>query len=134
VATTEHPTVEQLLARHRLKLVARPKIARHDSRDLGAAALADTAECTPQPDHRVLRRQAVIDAFPFAPALHQARAAQKLKVSGSVGDRQTGAPGKVLHATLTLAEMLEQFEAMGMAERLRNPGEAGEYVLFGAEA
>jgi len=44
------------------------------------------------------------------------------------------APGEVLHVTLTLAKMLQQFEAMGMAERLRNLGEAGEYVLFGAEA
>jgi hypothetical protein len=103
-------------------------------RDLGAAALADTAECTQQPDHRVLRREAVIDALSLSSAVHQTRAAQKLKVSGGVGDCQTGAPGKVFHATLTLAEMLEQFEAMGMAERLRNLGEAGEYVLFGAEA
>ena len=53
---------------------------------------------------------------------------------GGVGDRQPGAPGKVFHAALTLAEMLEQFEAIGMAERLRNFGEAGEYLLFGAEA
>ena len=89
---------------------------------------------TQQADHRILRCQAIIDAFPFPPALHQARAAEKLKVSGGVGDRQTGAPGKVFHATLTLAEMLEQFEAMGMAERLRNLGEAGEDVLFGAKA
>ena len=55
-------------------------------------------------------------------------------MSGGVGDFQTGAPGKVLHATLSLAELLEQFEAMSMAERLRNLGEAGEDVLFGAEA
>ena len=55
-------------------------------------------------------------------------------MSGGVGDFQTGVPGKALHAMLTLAELLEQFEAMGMAERLRNLGEAGEYVLFGAEA
>ena len=66
--------------------------------------------------------------------MHQARAAKKLKVSGGVGDCQTGTPGEVLHAALTLAEVLEQFEAVGMAERLRNLGEAGEDVLFGAEA
>jgi hypothetical protein len=76
----------------------------------------------------------VIDALPLSPAAHQARAAQKLKVSGRVGERQTGAGGKALHAALPLAEMLQQFEAMGMAERLRNLGEAREYVLFGAEA
>ncbi len=71
---------------------------------------------------------------PSPPTLHENGATSKLKVSGGVGDGQTGAPGKILDATLTLAEMLEQFEAMGMAERLRNLGEVGEDVLFGAEA
>jgi len=37
-------TVEQLLSRHRLHIVARPKIACHDPRDLGATPLADAAE------------------------------------------------------------------------------------------
>ena len=51
-------------------------------------------------------------------------------MSGGVGDFQTGAPGKVLHATLNLAEILEQFEAMGMAERLRNLGKDAEFKLL----
>src|SRR5580693_1113993 len=37
-------TVEQLLSRRRLHIVARPKIACHDPRDLGATPLADAAE------------------------------------------------------------------------------------------
>jgi len=93
-----------------------------------------TCRFRPKSGAGLLRFLQVIDTLPLPPALHQARTAQKLKVSGGVGDGQTGAPGKILDATLTLAEMLEQFEAMGMAEGLRNLGEAGEDVLFGAEA
>jgi len=40
----------------------------------------------------------------------------------------------MLDVTLALAEMLLQFEAMGVAERLCDLGEAGEDVLLGARA
>ena len=53
---------------------------------------------------------------------------------GRVREGQARAGGKVLDAPLALAEMFEQFEPMGVAERLRDLGEAGEYALFRTEA
>jgi len=55
-------------------------------------------------------------------------------VSGRVGESQTGPSGEILDTALTLAEMLEQLQAMSMAERLRDLGKTGEYLLFWAQA
>ena len=44
------------------------------------------------------------------------------------------AGGKAFDAPLALAEMFEQFEPMGMTERLGDLGETGEYALFGTGA
>jgi hypothetical protein len=40
---TAAEAIEQFLPGHRIEFVAGVKIARHDARDLGAVALADTA-------------------------------------------------------------------------------------------
>jgi hypothetical protein len=69
-----------------------------------------------------------------APSLHQPRPPQELQVSGRVGERQTGPRGEILHTARDLAEMLQQLEAMSVAERLRDLRETGEYLLFRAQA
>ena len=51
-------------------------------------------------------------------------------MSGGVRQRQAGPRGKILHTALALAEMLQQFEAMSMADRPRDFRETGEYLLF----
>jgi hypothetical protein len=66
--------------------------------------------------------------------LHQPRAPQQLQVSGRVGERQTGPHSKILDTALALAEMLQQLQAMSMAERLRDLRETSEYLLFRAQA
>jgi hypothetical protein len=53
-------------------------------------------------------------------------------VSGRVGERQTGPRSKILDTALALAEMLQQLQAMSMAERLRDLRETSEYLLFRA--
>ena len=51
-----------------------------------------------------------------------------------VRQRQAGSGRQILDAALALAEMFEQFETMRVTERLRDLGEAGEYVLFRTHA
>jgi hypothetical protein len=55
-------------------------------------------------------------------------------VAGTVGERDPGAGREVFDAALTLREVLEHFEPMDVAERLRDLCEAGEDALFGTEA
>src|SRR6516162_1292922 len=122
--------LQQLRARYRLQLVPGAEIARHHAGDLGAVPLADPAKGLQQPDDRVFARQAIKDPLPFAPPLDKRGAAKKLQVTGCVRHRQARPGGEVFDAPLALAEMLEQFEPVRMAERLRDLGETGKYTLF----
>jgi len=60
---------------------------------------------------------------PLAGGRDQPGAAQQLQVPGGIGEGQSGPFGKGLHAVLALPEMLQEFDAMGVAEPLRDPGE-----------
>jgi hypothetical protein len=127
-------TIEQLIAGNRLKLVSRPEIARHYSRDLGAVPLADAAKRLQQRHDYIVSGQPIEDPLAVSPALDERRAAEKLQVPGGIRDGQPGPGGQVVDAPLALAKMLEQFEAMGVTERLRYVGETGEYLLFRTHA
>ena len=52
----------------------------------------------------------------------------------AIGEREAGADREVFDAALTLPEMLQHFEAVRMAERLRDLGKAREDMLFWAHA
>jgi hypothetical protein len=51
-------------------------------------------------------------------------------MSRRVGEAQIGPRGKFLDAAHALGDVLEQFQPVGVAERLGHFGEAGEYPLF----
>ncbi len=53
---------------------------------------------------------------------------------GDVGEGEAGPARQLLDAALALPKVFEQFETMRMAERVRDLGEASEYVLFGPRA
>jgi len=84
--------------------------------------------------YRVLTRQTVKDPFALASTLNEGRAAKKLQVPGCVRHGQPGPGGEVFDAPLALAEMFEQFEAMGVPERLSDLGKTDEDALFRTEA
>ena len=65
-------TVDQLIARYRLEIVARPKIARHHPLDLGAVAFADAAERAEQPNNQIVAGQPIGDALTSASTLTSA--------------------------------------------------------------
>ena len=87
-----------------------------------------------QPYHRIFARQPIEDPLPLTSSLDERGAAKKLQVPGCVRHRQSRPGGEVFDAALALAEMFEQFEPMGMTERLGDLGETGEYALFRTEA
>ena len=62
------------------------------------------------------------------------RATKKLQVPGCVRQGQPGPGGEVFDIPLALTEMFEQFEAMGVPERLCDLGEPDEDALFRTEA
>jgi hypothetical protein len=82
----------------------------------------------------IVSGQPIEDPFTVSPALDERCAAEKLQMPGGVRDGQPGPGSQVVDAPLALAEMLEQFEAMGVTERLRYVGETGEYLLFRTHA
>ena len=82
----------------------------------------------------ILTGQSVEDPLAHAPALDERGATKKLQVSGCVRHCQSGPAGEVFDAPLPLTEMFEQFEPMGVTERLGDLGEADEHALFGTEA
>jgi hypothetical protein len=53
-----------------------------------------------------------------------------LQVARAIGQREADPGGQVFDAALALPEMFQDFEAMGVSERLRDRREAGKYVLF----
>ena len=114
--------VEQLIARNRLELVASPEIACHHTRDLGAVALADAAESAEQPDYRVVAGQPIIDALAVAAALDERGAAEKLQVSGCIGEGEARTGRQMIDAALALSEMFKQFEPMRVGERMGDLG------------
>ncbi len=125
---------EQLVARDRLELVPGPKIACHDPRDLGAVALANPAEREQQADDGLLSSKAVEYALAVTPALDESGTTKKLQVPRRICQREAGPRRQILDAALGLAEMFEQFETMRVTERLSDPRQTGEYVLFWTHA
>jgi hypothetical protein len=82
----------------------------------------------------VLTRQTVKDPFALASSLNERCAAKKLQVPGCVRHGQPGPGGEIFDAPLALAEMFEQFEAMGVTERLGDLSQTYEHTLFRTEA
>ena len=123
-------TVEQLIARYRLELVASPEIARHHARDFGAVALADAAEGGEQTHHHFVAREAIVDALAVASALDKRSAAEKLQMSGCIGEGEARTGRQILDAALALPEMFEQFEPMRMGKRVSDLRETRKNLLF----
>jgi hypothetical protein len=71
-------------------------------------------------------------AAPFC--LDEARAPQNLQVTRCVCEAEAGPSGKHFNAPLALSNMLDQFDPVGVTERLGYPGEAGEDLLLGSDA
>lgn len=125
--------VQQLIARYRLEPVSRPEVARDHARDFGAVALADAAEGGEQA-HHLVTSEPIVDALAVASALDKRSAAQKLQMSGCVGECETRASRQFLDPALALPEMFEQFEPMRMGKRVRNLGETRKNLLFRTHA
>src|SRR6516165_1905120 len=126
--------VQQLDAGDRLQLVTGAEVGCHDAGDFGAVPLADPAQRIQQTDDGIFTREPIEYPLALPAALDQPGAAKQLQVAGTVGERDPGAGREVFDAALTLREVLEQFEPMDVAERLRNLCEAGKDALFGTEA
>ena len=89
--------VEQLIARYRIEPVASPEIVPHHARDFGAVAFADAAEGSEQTHHLVASKP-VINALAVASARYERSSAQKLQMSGCIG--QGEAPRAARSSTL----------------------------------
>lgn len=55
-------------------------------------------------------------------------------MTGGVGEGQIRAGRQVFDTALSLAEMLQELQAMRIAERLRDLGKAGKNRLFGSDS
>ena len=55
-------------------------------------------------------------------------------MTGGIGEGEVRTGRQILDAALALPEMFEQLQPMRMAERLRDLGEAGKYLLFWTHA
>ena len=55
-------------------------------------------------------------------------------MAGTIGERDPGAGREVFDTALALAEMFQQFEPMGVAERLGDLGKTGKDTLFRTKA
>jgi hypothetical protein len=126
--------IQQFGARDRFQLVPSAEVARHDAGDLGAVPLADPAQRVQQADDSIFPRYPIEDPLSLTPSFDERGAAKKLQVSGCVRHGQTRPRGKIVDAPLALAEMFQQFEPMGVAERLGDLGKTGEYALLRTEA
>ena len=62
--------------------------------------------------------------------IDEARAPKDLQVARRVGEGQIGPRGKLLDAAHALGEVLQQFQPVSVAERLRHLGEACKDRLF----
>src|SRR5579871_1014608 len=122
----------QFVAGHRFELIAGTEIGRHDARNLRAVALSDPRKSGEQPDHRLLAREPVIDPLAIAAPLDQCRAPQQLQMPRRISEGEACARREILDAALALSKLLEELEAMRMAECLRDLREAGENPVFGA--
>ena len=123
-------SVEQLIARNRLELVASPEIACHHARDFGAVALADPAESAEQRDYRIVAGQPIEDPLAVAAALDECGAAEKLQVSRCIGEGEARTGRQILDAALALSEMFEQFEPMRVGKRMGDLGKTLKNLLF----
>jgi len=106
--------IEQLIAGYRLELVASAEIPGHHARDFGAVALADTGKGREQTHHHLLASEAIVDAFAVAAALHKRSTAEKLQMSGGIGEGEASTGRQILDTALPLPEMFEQFKPMRM--------------------
>ena len=122
--------VEQLVARHRLELVTSPEIARHYARDFGAVALAEPAQSGEQTHHHFVASEAIVDALAGTAPLYKCSAAEKLQMSGCVGESEARAGRQILDAALALPEMFEQFKPMRMGERMGDQSKTRKNLLF----
>ena len=125
--------VKQLIARYGIEPVASPEIARHHSRDFSAVAFAEAAEGSEQ-THHFVAGEPVVDALAVASALYERSSAQKLQMSGCIGEGEARAGCQILDAALALPEMFEQFQPMRMGERVGDLGETCENQLFRTHA
>jgi hypothetical protein len=126
--------VEQLIARYRLELIASVEIARHHTCDFGAVALADAAEGGEQTHHHLIASEAIVDALAGASALDKCSAAEKLQMSGSIGEGEARAGCQILDAALALSEMFEQFKPMRVGQRMGDLRKTRKNLLFWTHA
>ncbi len=89
---------------------------------LAALVVGIVAERGQQVAQRTLTT-AVEDALAIASGLNQAGTAQLLQMLGGIGYRQPGQFGQALHGALALGDVLQQGQAMGMAERAGDLGQ-----------
>ena len=123
-------TLQQHFARDRLKGITLVEIAGHNPFNLGNVALAEAAQRGKQIDHCVIG-EAIKDAFAVTTGDYEASPPEALKVARRVGNRKTGAHSQDFHAALTLAEVLQQLQPVGVADRLRDLRETGEDGMLG---
>jgi hypothetical protein len=106
------------------------EVVGHDATDLGDVTLAYASERPHELNHLTIAGEPIQHLFSASFCIDEARAPKDLKMSRRVGEAQIGPRGKFLDAAHALGDVLEQFQPVGVAERLGHFGEAGEYPLF----
>ena len=130
----DEPVLEprkQILSRYRLQFVAGAEVARQDLLNFRSIALAYTPERSQEENNFLIASQAVEHPFAVASGLRQPRTPQYLEVTRGVGEGQAGSSREILDAPLALSQVFQQFQAVGVAERLCNLGQARENSLLG---
>jgi hypothetical protein len=74
--------------------------------------------------HLAFACEPIHDAFAVASCCDQRGPPKNLQVTGGVGERQTCPRRQSLHASLALAQVLQEFQTVRMAQRLRDLGKA----------
>jgi len=106
------------------------EVVGHDTANLGYVSLAYSSERPHQVNHLVAAGEPVQHVLSASFCIDEARAPKDLQVSRGVGEAQVGPRGKFLNAAHALGDVLQQFQPVGVAERLRHFSQSGKDRLF----
>src|SRR5258706_14110788 len=125
--------VQQFLRGNRLEIVLRKEVEPDDALDLRVMGFARPRECG-EKLHDPVAGDAVENELPLLASDDEARVAQFLQVLRSIRDRSPGECGKIVHASLALAEQFQELQADAARQGRADASQLGENVALRALA
>jgi hypothetical protein len=118
----------QIIARDRLQRITGLKVIGHHAADLCNVPFADAAQGFDQGDHFGIAGQAIENVLAATLSLHETRTPEDLQVARGVGERQMRPGRQLLDSAYPLRQVLQQFQPVSVAKRLRHGKATGAVV------